>query len=420
MKLEKFLRSSVLILSLLISAAVFIIAYCHIFDEAGLAAKKRLLDYPLLTFFITPFFFWISAYLCRRYSPNASGHHLQSAINQLKKDSNSFEKVSDFLNVRLVIVKTVSSLISSFGGGSLGKEGPSVHMSAGIFAVFADRYKRFLPKINLETWVLAGGAIGLTLAFNAPFAGIIFASEKLFKMGYKNFKESILFVTIFVIIVSVMFHTTGSMFLFREVNFVASNWWPIIFTATICGLLAYIFKSICNQLYITIRDIKSNSWHLIPVGLGLVVAGINFYSGIFSFSGGIQTVQQVLSSDSSLLSYKEVGGRIINTILTFSSGSAGGLIAPALAIGAGIGSIANTLAQNADIGIFLLVGMAAFLSVVLGEPITAAIIVFETMGQSVQTLPFLLIATIVSLATWKIFEKNIQKLVMVKEIVLLK
>lgn len=410
MKLYNFLKSSTLILLLLLFTAVFITVYCNMFDEAELVAKNRFLDYPFLTFLVTPFFFWISAYLCRRYSPNASGHHLQSAINQLKKDSNNFEKISDYLNIRLVLVKAISSLTSSFGGGSLGKEGPSVHMTAGIFTVFADRYKRFLPKISLESWVISGGAVGLTLAFNTPIAGIVFATEKLYKMGYKNLKRGIFLAIIFVILTSTIFHKSSSMFLFHEVSFRnEAIWWPLIFTATICGLLAFIFKSVCSSLYLKLWGIKSNLWHMIPISFGLMVACINYYSGIYSFSGGIETIQQALSSEHALLSYKEVGGRILNTIFTFSSGSAGGLIAPAMAIGAGIGSILSKLSLNVDIGIFLLIGMVAFLSVMLGETITAAIIIFETTGQNIQSLPFLLVASSISLITWKVVEKIMPK-----------
>ncbi|MES2962086.1 MAG: chloride channel protein [Pseudomonadota bacterium] len=409
MKLEKLLKSLVLVLGLLASIVVFITLYCHLFDETGVIAKKRLLDYPLLTFFITPFFFWSSAYICRKYCPNASGNYLQSAINQLKTEPHNFEKAAQFLNFRLVIIKTISSLLSSFGGGALGKEGPSVHMSAGIFAVFADRYKRFLPKINIETWVASGSAIGLTLAFNTPLSGISFAAEKLFKMGYKNFKQSILIVVIFVILVTIIFHPTGSIFLLHKVKFYEmENWWPLIVIIAICALLASILKSACNYFYLKIRNIKSNSWHLIPIGFGLIVAATNFYSGIYSFSGGIHTIEQIFGNNI-FLSYKEVGGRIINTFLTFSSGSAGGLIAPALAIGASIGSVANSLILSADMGIFLLVGMVAFLSVMLGEPITAAIIVFETTGQNIEALPFLFIITIISFALWKMLEGIIQK-----------
>ncbi len=178
-KTQNIALAALLVLPLLVTTAIFITNYCHLFDGAGLLAKKRLLDHPAISFCVTPLFFWMSAYLCRRYSPNAAGDHFKSAVTQLKKDPNDFEKLSAFLNIRLVIVKTVSSLLSSFGGGALGKEGPSVHMSAGIFAIFANAYAKFLPKINLDAWVISGSAVGLTLAFNAPIAGIIFAVEKI-------------------------------------------------------------------------------------------------------------------------------------------------------------------------------------------------------------------------------------------------
>ena len=391
----------------IIATAVFIITYCDLFDYFSLLAKQRLLDHPFLTFFVTPTLFWLSAYLCRKYSPNAAGNHLQSAITKLKKYPDNFEKVSPFLNARLVIIKTISSLISSFGGGALGKEGPSVHMSAAIFTIFSQRFKKFLPKITLETWILAGSAVGLTLVFNAPIAGIIFICEKLVKIGYKNLKQDVLWALISVAIVTIIFHHIGPIFLFHEVSFEIKNLWQLmILTAVICGFLSLAVKSLCNYFYLKISAIKSNWWHAAPLIIGLVVAAINFHSGIYAFGGGIYTIQQTFFSDSVLLAHQEVWGRILNTILTFASGSAGGLIAPAMTIGAGIGSIASTFAPSADIGIFLLIGMAAFLSVMLGEPITAAFIILETTGQNIAAVPFLLAAALIAFGSCRGFEKS--------------
>ncbi len=385
--------------------AIFISLYCGLFDILNAMPKKRLLDYPLLTFFIAPFFFWISAYLCRKYSPNAAGNHLQSALLELKKHPHDFEKASPFLNVRLVVVKTISSLISSFGGGALGKEGPATHMSASIFAIFGQRYKNFLPKITLETWILAGCASGLTMAFNSPIAGIVFAAEKSIKMGNKNFQQSISWTLLTVAIITLIFHKSSPVFIFRAIDFVSEiDLKFLVITAVICGIICLIVKKISFYFLSKTSAIKSNWWHLIPITAGLIVAGISFYSGVHSFGGGISTLQKALSSDTILLSYKEVGGRILNTIFTFSSGSAGGLIVPAMAIGAGIGSIVSAIAENSG-GIFLLIGMAAFLSVMLGEPITAAVLVFETTGQNIQALPFLIAATLISFATGKWIEK---------------
>ncbi|MDX2082740.1 MAG: chloride channel protein [Rickettsiales bacterium] len=382
-------------------SAIFIIKYCELFDDLGIVAKKRLENHPLATFFITPIFFWISAYICRAYSQLASGNKLHLAFDELKKDPNNFDKVSTFLNIRLVMIKAISSLIANLGGGALGKEGPSVHMSAGIFAVLANRYKRFLPKISLENWVFAGTACGLAIAFNAPIAGIVFVIEKLAKRKFKNFGNNIIWTLVMIAIVTIIFHKPHPLFNFHNLVFKTENeslW--LIFTAITCGVLALAFQATNSFFYAKIFNIKSNWWHLIPVSAGIIVAYINFYCGIYSFSGGIFTAQEALSNSSQILSYKEVGGRILNTIITFASGCAGGLIAPSIAIGTGIGSIISILSDH-EIDVFLLIGMVSFLGAVLGEPITAAIIVFETTGQDWQNIPFLIAATIIATTIFK-------------------
>lgn len=389
--------------------SIFVIRYCSLFDDFGLMAKQRLLDNPLLTFFVTPALFWISAYMCRLYSPKASGNHLQSAIIELKKDPNDFDKVATFLNIRLVMVKAFSSLIASFGGGALGKEGPSVHMSAGIFATLAEKYKRFLPDISLATWVSAGTGAGLAIAFNAPIAGIVFVVEKISKARVQNTKIHIIWTLVIISIITIIFHKPQPLFNFHSLIFrIGNESSPLIALAIISGILAFFFQAANNYFYIRFSQIKSNWWHLIPIIAGIVVAYLNFFCGIYSFSGGIATSQEVLSNSANgtiILSYKEVFGRILNTIITFVSGCAGGLIAPALAIGAGIGSIANTFVSNIDLGIFLLIGMASFLAAVLGEPITAAIVVYEATGQGVENIPFLIGAAVISIATFRTVTK---------------
>jgi H+/Cl- antiporter ClcA len=393
-----------LLVILLIALTIFFIAiYCDIFDEFGAIAKRRLIEYPIITFFVTPLFFWVSAFLCRKFSPNAAGHNLQTAIEVLKENPNNFSKISPYMNFRLVLVKALSSAFSTFGGGSLGKEGPSVHMSAAIFTIFANRYKKFLEKIDLEAWLFAGCALGLTIAFNAPIAGVVFASEKLSKFGFKTFRKNIFWVLIIIAITTLLFARQSPFFNFNEVAFSLESGMlkALILTTLICGFVAVIVKRASYYFLFKISGIESNYWHLIPITAGFVVAYINFYSGIYSFSGGIWTIQQTLNSDFALLSYREVGARIVNTIITFASGSAGGLIAPAMAIGTGIGSVMSSLLGNADLGAYLLFGMVAFLSVIVGEPIAAAVIVFETTGQNITALPFLLAASFIAFGILK-------------------
>lgn len=395
---------AILTLTVLAITALFVDSYSHTFDDFGALAKERLIKYPVFTFFFTPIAFWISAYLCRRYSPFASGNYLQVALDQIKQGSSDTKTTSSLLNFRLIVVKTFSSLISTLGGGALGKEGPSIHIAAGVFSIFAERFKKYLPPFHLQSWILAGSAIGLTMVFNAPLAGAAFAFEKLVKIG-KRYKESIFFISISVAITSFAFHGPNPTFKFHEVDFALEKCWQFfLLTSLVSTFLALAIKSLSFRLFHVISSIKSNWWHVTPLLIGLIVSYLNYRNGIYSFSGGIQTIKQTLESGVDIPSSKEIIGRMANTILTFGSGSAGGLIAPAMAIGIGVGSVLSGLASHIDVGVFFLVGMTSFLSIFLGEPIAAALIIFEALGQNSQALPFLILAAYIPKIIFKLLK----------------
>ena len=397
-----------------ITTIFFIDSYCITFDIFGLMAKDRLLTHPASVFFVTPALFWASSYICRRFSINSSGNsmgHVKSALAIVKSDSPDLKKLSSFLSLRVVVVKTISSLLCVFGGGALGREGPAVHMSAAIFAVIGDKFKKVLPKITLETWIFAGSAAGLAIAFHAPIAGFVFVGEKLVKTKSHDFKNNVIWSLVVVLIFALL---CGSDPIFKASNFDFESsfffFMTAFFIAVFCGLMAFIFKKTNDHFYQKFSAIKSNLWHLVPIIAGLIVALISSYSGIHSFSGGIYTVDMALSSSDILLSYKEVVGRFANTIISFIAGCAGGLVAPAVTIGAGIGSIASLLAAHIDTNVFILIGMVGFLAAILGEPATAAIVVFEITGQSVDRIPLLLCMGVLALVSFKLVDKVVGKL----------
>lgn len=390
-----------------IAVGVLVGIYCDVFYNLDLLAKDRLLDNPQAIFIVTPLLFWISAYLCRRFSPNSSGislDHVKSALEQSKRADTS-QKISTFLSFRIAIFSAISSLICSFGGGALGREGPSVHIAASIFANIANKFKNKIPQINLQNWIFAGSAVGLAVAFNAPIAGLIYVVEKLVKNKYYHFKSNMLTTLLAMTIFLFFLQKDDPVFEVVDLNFAFDIQILLMFlTAVVCGILAFYFKKINSYLHDKLIAIKSNFWHLAPVVAGLLVAVISFYCGIYSFSGGIKTANDALASADILLSYKEVFGRILNTIITFISGCAGGLVAPSMTIGAGIASIIGSFFIYANIKILILTGMAAFLAVILGEPITAAIVVYEATAQPIYSLPFLILATFISISVVRLLK----------------
>ena len=149
---------------------------------------------------------------------------------------------------------------------------------------------------------------------------------------------------------------------------------------------------------------------MIPIIAGVIVASISWYNGIYSFGGGVFTTNVILTNPEISFSVTQVLARAINTIVSFASGCAGGLIAPAIAIGASIGSLISSVITNVDYNILILIGMAGFLGAVLGDPVTAAVIIFETTGQPLATLPVLLCSSFTSAYSLKYMDKLVQNM----------
>lgn len=383
----------------------FLLTYCHLFHEFGDDAKERILLSPIYAFCTTPILFWVAAYLCRRFSHGASGSNMKNLEIALAevKDNLPPRKVLSFLSFRVVAICALSSLVATFGGGSLGREGPSVQMSASIFFVTAKRLRKFLPKISLESWIYAGVGTGLAVAFNAPIAGLICVCEKTFKFGSTNLISNMFWAALAVMIFLLISNESASLFTAEHVDFrydieeISS----IFLIAASCGLVTYFFRNISSRLHEKFMAIESNKWHLIPIITGLLVSIISAYYGVYAVGGGITTVNDALGHADVFSSPGEVIGRIATTILTFISGSAGGLVAPSIAIGGGIGSVLSQFFTSLDPKVFIISGMVAFLGSTINLPITAAFIMFEAASQPVSALPFLLFSALIAILSAK-------------------
>ena len=166
-------------------AIVFlVIFYCDIFYKFSDLAKDRIIQTPQLALIITPLLFWISAFLCKKFAFNPFGSGLDNvtfALKKLEKYPNKYKKIANFIGFKIAFITFVSSLISTYSGGSLGREAPSIMIAVSLIVSSAYYLRKFLLKFALEIWIYVGYAIGLFIAFNAPIAGIIYVVEKIIK-----------------------------------------------------------------------------------------------------------------------------------------------------------------------------------------------------------------------------------------------
>jgi H+/Cl- antiporter ClcA len=121
-----------------------------------------------------------SVWLTRRYFPGAEGSGIPQVIAILHDDGTLAPRL---LSIRILIGKIAVSFLSILGRFTIGREGPTIHVGAALMfnlRRFYPRRFRAIRGIELERRLaLAGAAAGLSAAFNAPLAGVVFAIEEL-------------------------------------------------------------------------------------------------------------------------------------------------------------------------------------------------------------------------------------------------
>lgn len=381
---------------------IFIITvYCELFYNFGNYAKNRITQNKELIFIITPFCFWLSAFLCKKYANGASGSNMiniQKTLNQLKDNPDSYnKKICKYLSFKVAIISIISSLIATFGGGSLGREGPSIQISASIFTWLGNKFKKYLNKISFENLVYSGSALGFAIAFSSPISAIIYIIEKLINIETKRFFRNLVFSLLTILVMSFFINEFTPIYKANKINFeISKEFFIHIQLAVICSIIGFALVRISLFFYNKLFNINSKFWHLIPITIGIIVASIALYGGVYSIGGGIKTVNDALQNNNLLLSFESVFGRILTTMLTFIAGCSGGLIAPAIAIGAGISSLFALLPTIINVKFLIICGMSSFLSAVINMPFVSAFVIIESSKQSFTMYPYLLIITLTS------------------------
>lgn len=129
-------------------------------------------------FLFTPVCFVLAWWVVKRFSPFARGSGIPqvSAAIELSNPRHNY-KVEKLLGIRVIVVKICSSLMMAFGGGVIGREGPTIQIAASIFKKINDWLPAWYPKISKRNMIVTGAAAGLASAFNTPLGGIVFAIE---------------------------------------------------------------------------------------------------------------------------------------------------------------------------------------------------------------------------------------------------
>lgn len=243
-------------------------------------------------------------------------------------------------------------------------------------------------------------AAGIAAAFNTPLAGIVFAIEEL----GKRFEErsSGLLITAIVIAGLVAISLMGNLTYFGRIQIGTvpiSFFLPVLLVSIVTGLIGGLFSRLMVNSFAQ-REWRVNRFRaehpvLFAGACGLGVAVLGLLTGGAAFGSGYDWSRELLSGQGEV-SVFYFAVKLVATWISFWSGIPGGLFAPALAVGAGIGHDIALLLGSLPAPIIAL-GMAGFLAAVTQAPITSFIIVMEMVDGHTMVLSLMAVALLGSM-----------------------
>jgi H+/Cl- antiporter ClcA len=375
------------------------VMYTQLFNFSESLLHKTLNSHGWLIFILAPFNFLIGWAIVKAFAPNAKGSGISQVMASLELPSPKYDlSISKLLSIKIIFIKIISSVFMVMGGGAIGREGPTIQISASIFRILNKLIPESWPKVSQKNFILTGAAAGLAAAFNTPLGGIVFAIEELARIHISFFRTA-LFTAVIVAGLTAQGLLGPYLYLgYPDVkNLNQFIYIGVIAAGTIAGLLgSYMCKLILKlmkwkQKFDTVESI------LFVIAAGLFTALVAYFMNDHILGSGKELMNGVLFTSEKHISFDTMAVRIIGPVLSFNVGSAGGIFAPSLAAGASVGSYLSSLfgLSGANANIIILSGMVGFLTGVTRTPFTSAILVLE-MTDRHNVIFHLMLAALVS------------------------
>ena len=342
---------------------------------------------PLLALLITPAALALSCWLAARYFPNSQGSGIPQAI--AARHMVDIASRNKLLSLRISAGKILLCLIGLLGGASIGREGPTVQVGASIMLWFGK-----MSNMGREPGlILAGSAAGVAAAFNTPLAGIVFAIEEMSRAYEQRINSLVLIAVVLAGIASISVLGNHTYFGATSAGLDAFRDWSVV---AIMGIVGGFAGGLFSQGMLALTRILPaiyDGWvERNPVyfaaGCGLVLAILGLSTHGMIYGTGYEQANAALNG-STKLGWIYAPLKLMATLISSIAGIPGGLFAPSLSVGAGIGSAMAYLFPNIPIGAVVLLGMVGYFAGVVQAPITAFVIVMEMSADQAMLIPLM-------------------------------
>ena len=298
---------------------------------------------------------------------------------------------------KVLFSKIVAGVLTALGGLSLGPEGPSVQIGGMTGKGIAKIFKG--SKTDELRLILVGSAVGITAAFNAPLAGVLFVFEEI----NHGFDKTLVFIALVSAIVSdfisKIIFGQSTILNFPVLTIPLPSYWILVVLGLFIGLLGYIYNIGMIKSSDIVANLRIPSW--LKFVLVFMVSGVVALL-IPEISDGGHFMMDMLD-----IAVPSLGVLVLLLVLkylfsmfSFSSGAPGGIFLPILVLGAYIGAVFGSIVvpafgwQHDLIYRFVVISMAGFFAATVRSPITGIVLLAEMSGSTESLVGMIIVSLI--------------------------
>jgi CIC family chloride channel protein len=356
-------------------------------------ADSWILVWPL-AFILSAALAVLGYYLVRRFAPEAGG----SGIPEIE---GALEELRPVRWWRVIPVKFIGGMGTLGAGMVLGREGPTVQMGGNVGRMVLDIFRMRGAEAR-HSLLATGAAAGLSAAFNAPLAGILFIIEEM-RPQFRYNLISIKAVFIGVIMSSVVFQLFNGEHSVIEVGKLSSapinTLWLYLVLGAVFGAVGVMFNALIFRTQDMFARFHGGKMRNILM-IGGLIGGTCGILGLIqpqAAGGGFGLIPIAAAGNYSvgMLLFIFIA-RVITTLLCFGSGAPGGIFAPMLALGTLFGTAfglagAHLFPQyGIEAGTFAIAGMGALFAATVRAPLTGIVLVLEMTDNYQLILPMII------------------------------
>lgn len=320
-----------------------------------------------------------------------------SGVNQTKA---ALYIYNGYIPLKTAIGKFITAALAIGSGHSLGPEDPSLQIGASLASALGRRIKLSRDRMRLIAPV--GAAAGLAAAFNAPISAVLFVIEEVIGRWTAGILGSVVLSAVSSVVVMRWFLGSESLFRIPAVQFTRpSELIAYSILGVVGGFASVAFASGIATLRPWCKSLPRWTQYFQPALAGLLIGVIAVLGAPQVMGAGYVFIDEAMHGQFTWQMLAILAGlKIVATLLSFVSGTPGGMFAPTLFIGAMLGAAVGGAEHvwlphlTGSPGTYALVGMGVLFAGFLRAPMTSVFMVLEVSGNYSIILPVMVANTV--------------------------